>query len=249
MRRRRKVEKDSPRNTLMNAKIKNGISEWFPVIFPRFAPGKIAEKPIVLHYFACFAGKQNPVAISNVFVGSLGNYGPMSNVVDIGPVLDTAFEYPESGQTNEATYQVDYTNVFYELVIPDIWINPIEAYACVGDTNPVQFTVYGTNIPQGVTWTINPEGVGATIQTNENWHIAEVTPGDIGTNYKVRATSVDNANFYDEVSLYVCEVESIEASCPIATNSPQFFEGGKTNFGDPCSATETTASMGPISCS
>ena len=149
-----------------------------------------------------------PVAISNVFVGSLGNYGPMSNVVDIGPVVDSAFVYPEAGQTNEATYQVDYTNVFYQLVIPDIWINPIEAYACVWSTNPIQFTVYGTNIPNGVTWTLyqtNFDG-HAVLQTNVDWHYASVTPGNIATNYKIRATSVDNTNFYDEVNLYVFNV-------------------------------------------
>lgn len=181
-----------------------------------------------------------PVAISNVMVGTLGNYGPMSNVVDIGPYLDAA-TFPGDGLTNEAIYQADYTNVYYEVVIPDIWINPIEAYAYVGETNSVQFTVYGTNIPQGVTWTLyltNFTG-HAVLQTNADWHFASVMPGNVATNYKIRATSKDNTNFYDEVNLYICKVESIEASCPIATNSPQFFEGGKTNFGDPCSATET----------
>jgi len=126
-----------------------------------------------------------PVAISNVFVGSIGNYGPMSNVVDIGPHLDAAFVYPGAGQSNEATYQVDYTNVFYELVIPNIWINPIEAYACMGSTNPIQFTVYGTNIPNGVTWMLyqtNFEG-HAVLQTNVDWHYVSVTPGSVATKY------------------------------------------------------------------
>ncbi|MCG2678347.1 MAG: hypothetical protein L6455_00020, partial [Kiritimatiellae bacterium] len=36
---------------------------------------------------------------------------------------------------------------------------------------------------------------------------ASVTPGTVATNYKVRATSKDNTNFYDEVNLTVLKVE------------------------------------------
>jgi len=155
-----------------------------------------------------------PVAITNVMVGSLGDYGPVSNVVDIGPVIPTNF--PGANYNYSGTYQVDITNVFYELVIPDIWITPREAVTCVDGSN-VQYTVTGTNIPKGVTWKIIPEGVGATIQTNGDWYHAEVTPGDVATNYKVRATSVDNTNFYDEVDLAVVGLQSLQYK--IGTNS------------------------------
>jgi len=148
-----------------------------------------------------------PVAITNVMVGSLGDYGPESNVVDIGPHLGAATNnYPGANQSESKEFNVDITNVYYQLSIPDIWINPIEAYACVGGNN-VQFTVYGTNIPNGVTWTINPSGVGAEIYPSNDWHFAAVTPGNVATNYKIRATSVDNTNFYVEVNLVVCKIE------------------------------------------
>jgi hypothetical protein len=132
-------------------------------------------------------------------VGSLGDYPPMTDVVDIGPVIPSNF--PGADYSDSGTYQVDITNVFYQLSIPDIWITPRDAVAPVDGDN-VQFTVTGTNIPQGVTWTITPLGVGATIDAG-----GEVTPGSVATNYKVRATSVDNTYFYDEVNLAVLKVE------------------------------------------
>ncbi|MDO9541335.1 MAG: hypothetical protein Q7J98_03315, partial [Kiritimatiellia bacterium] len=147
------------------------------------------------------------VAITNVFVGSLSNYPPMSTNVDIGPIIPT--NYPGANQNTSGVYQVDITNVFYQLSIPDIWIMPREAVVCVGGSN-VQYTVVGTNIPQGVTWSIfqtNFEG-HAVLQTNINWHFAEVIPGNVATNYKVRATSKDNTNFYDQVDLAVVGLQS-----------------------------------------
>jgi len=151
-----------------------------------------------------------PVAITNVMVGSLGDYGPVSNVVDIGPVIPT--NYFGANVSDVGTYQVDITNVFYEVVIPDIWITPRDMGVALGNTNPVQFTVTGTNIPNGVDWTITPDGLtsGAVIQVSNDWHYAGVMPGNVATNYKIRATSVDNTNFYDEVNLYICEVKSVD---------------------------------------
>jgi len=145
-----------------------------------------------------------PVAISNVMVGSLGDYQATSNVVDIGPVIPSNF--PGANQSDSGTYQVDISNVFYQLSIPDIWITPRDAVVAVGGSN-VQFMVTGTNIPKGVTWTIIPSGVGATIQTNSDWHYASVTPGNVATTYMIRATSEDNTNFYDQVNLTVIKVD------------------------------------------
>lgn len=155
-----------------------------------------------------------PVAITNVMVGSLGDYGPMSNVVDIGPSLDAATNnFPGANMHGEEKeYQVDISNVYYQLQIPDIWITPRFAMTSVGGSN-VQYTVVGTNIPQGVTWAINPDLTdGAEIYPSNDWHYASVTPGNVGTNYKVRATSVDNTNFYDEVSLTVLKLELMEVN-------------------------------------
>ncbi|MBU4212978.1 MAG: hypothetical protein KKD33_10400 [Verrucomicrobia bacterium] len=159
-----------------------------------------------------------PVAITNVMVGSLGNYGPMSNVVDIGPVIPS--NYPGPNQGNVGTYQVDITNVYYQLSIPDIWITPRFAVTCVGGSN-VQYTVTGTNIPQGVTWSLIPDlsGLGgAAIQSNGAWQ-AEVAPGNVVTNYKIRATSKDNTNFYDQVDLAVVRVDIAESNIYICVNN------------------------------
>ncbi len=153
-----------------------------------------------------------PVAITNVFVGSLGTYGPVSNVVDIGPVIPSNF--PGINQSDSGTYQVDITNVYYELIIPDIWITPRDAFALLGSTNPAQYTVTGTNIPQGVTWITIPDlsgSDGATIISNGAWQ-AVIMPGNIATNYKIRATSKDNTNFYDEVNLLVIKVDILESN-------------------------------------
>ena len=54
--------------------------------------------------------------VSNVLVGSLGNYLPMSNVVDVGPTLPT--NSPGADQWDEGDYGVDITNVYYLLKVP-----------------------------------------------------------------------------------------------------------------------------------
>lgn len=79
----------------------------------------------------------------------------------------------------------------------------------MGGSN-VQYTVTGTNIPQGVTWMLDPEGEpdGATLASSVN--IADVTPGNVPMIYRIIAASVDCPNLYDEAKLKVCELESIE---------------------------------------
>ena len=151
-----------------------------------------------------------PVAISNVLVGSLGDYGPMAeNVEDIGPSLVLATNnFPGANTGEDRSFHADYTNVYYQLIIPSIWITPRLTCVVVGGSN-VQYTVAGTNIPQGVTWTISPTnftGHAAFYMSTSN--SASVTPGTVATNYKVRATSKDNTNFYDEVSLAVVGLQS-----------------------------------------
>ena len=131
------------------------------------------------------------------------------------------------------TYQVDITNVYYELVIPDIWITPRDAVAAVDGSN-VQFAVTGTNIPQGVTWITIPDlsgSGGATIISNGAWQVT-ITPGNVTTNYIVRATSKDNTNFYDQVSLTVVKVDIVQTQVYAAA-------GGQTvefNLASNCSA-------------
>lgn len=160
-----------------------------------------------------------PVRIKNVIVGSLGIYGPREDVVDEGPKLTEATNsFPDQAEAKE--FHADLTNVFYVLAIPEIWITPRYAFACAGGSN-VQYMVEGTNIPNGVNWTIIPPAFpgGATIQPSNDWHYAGVTPGNIATNYKVRATSVDNPNFSDEVSLGVRKVDIVETNIYLAVSN------------------------------
>ncbi|MBU1858225.1 MAG: hypothetical protein KKC28_14705 [Verrucomicrobia bacterium] len=79
--------------------------------------------------------------------------------------------------------------------------------------------VTGTNIPQGVDWTIIPVLTdGAGIPSSNAWQ-AEITPGNVATNYKVRATSKDNASFYDEVNLQVWKIDIVETNIYVAVSN------------------------------
>jgi len=155
-----------------------------------------------------------PVAISKVMVGSLGDYGPMEDIVDIGPHLDMATNFPGEGESDSGTYYADITNVYYQLVIPNIWITPRDVVVAAGSSNAVRFTVTGTNITNGVNWSINPSGLsgGAEIQSNSYWYYRDVIPGNVATNYLIRATSAANTSLYDEVSLTVVKIEVTELS-------------------------------------
>ena len=80
---------------------------------------------------------------------------------------------------------------------------------CIRDSGSnVQYSVEGTNIPGGVAWTIDPDGLdgGAVIQASNDWHYAGVTPGTVVTNYLIRATAAGNTNFYDEVPFVVSDL-------------------------------------------
>ena len=88
----------------------------------------------------------------------------------------------------------------------------------------MQYTVTGTNIPQGVTWSTIPDltgSDGAEIISNGAWQ-AVIAPGDVATNYKIRATSKDDANVYDEVILTVIKVEVT----PSALNATESLDSG-----------------------
>jgi len=155
------------------------------------------------------------VPIIKVIVGTLGDYPPMTNVVDIGPDISMATNaFPDVDKGDEGVFQVDLTNVYYQLEIPIVRIKPLKATAAVGDTNLVRFTATGTNIPNGVTWTINPSTAagGAVLRSSGDWRRVDAAPGNVATNYKVRATSVDNTNFHAEADLEVLKVDIVESN-------------------------------------
>lgn len=159
------------------------------------------------------------MAITNVFVGSIGNFPAGTDTNDIGPSLILATNFPGADYGEAKEYKVDITNIFYQVAIPDIWITPREAKSSVGSSN-VQYSVFGMNIPTGVTWSIIPVLTnGAEIYPSNDWHYASVAPGNVATNYKVRATSVDNANFYDEAVLKVFKIDIVETNVYVAVSN------------------------------
>ena len=151
-----------------------------------------------------------PVAISNVLVGSMGNYEPMAeNVEDIGPSLVLATNnFPGANTGEDRSFYVDYTNVYYQLVISSVRVSPRVMARPVGGSN-VEYEVKGTNMPQGVQWTITTNGISGEAVLSGNSNSATVTPGTVATNYTIRATAKDNTNFYDEVNLSVVGVEKL----------------------------------------
>lgn len=62
------------------------------------------------------------------------------------------------------------------------------------------------------------EDTGPTLITNVDWHHAEVNPGNVPGKYKLRATSKDNTNFYDEVTFVVVGMQ-FPLQYKIGTNS------------------------------
>ena len=149
------------------------------------------------------------VMITNVMVRGLTNYPPMSDqTADWPDSADLGLaksNYPGDNQGESKTFQVDLTT-YFQLAIPDISISPQEAMAPVGG-GVVQFTAVGTNIENGVAWSIDPSGVtnGATIQSAGN--PANVTPGTVPQVYKIRAAVSNCPDFYDEAELAVLKVD------------------------------------------
>lgn len=52
------------------------------------------------------------VPITNVIVGSLGNYPPLTNVVDIGPDISLATNFPGTDSGNDGIFWADLTNIY-----------------------------------------------------------------------------------------------------------------------------------------
>lgn len=146
------------------------------------------------------------VMITNVMVRGLTNYPAMSQQTADWPDVGLAkSNYPGDDQSDEATCDVDLTT-YFQLAIPDISVSPPEAVAAVGGS-AVQFTAVGTNIENGVAWSIDPSGVtsGATIQAGG--YSASVTPGAVPQVYKIRAAVSNCPDFYKEAKLTVVQAE------------------------------------------
>ncbi len=109
--------------------------------------------------------------------------------------------------------------------------------------NEVAFETSATNIrvsPYGVTNYIARVLVGTIGDYEPMTNVVDRGPRDVEglTNYAGAGVAEDALTPADYRAFYVVlRVESIEASCPKADNSPQTFEGHKTDFGNPCAAT------------
>jgi hypothetical protein len=137
-------------------------------------------------------------------------YDNVGWVKGVGPVGDTWAAHLWLLQ-NHAAFRTSLTN---------FWVSP------AGKTNLIEKVLVGTigdYAPMQDVVDVGPTNWGA----------------DTPNNFLGRDASTDvstHADFTAYYRLLVLKVDTIEASSPVATNSPQFFEGGKTNFGDPCSA-------------
>ena len=85
-----------------------------------------------------------------------------------------------------------------------------------------------TYTPYGLTVWSDPEGIWS-LSFPPDW----IEPGA----YTVYVS--DGACGVAQMTVYIVKVDYIEASCPAADNTPQQFEGERTDFGDPCATNNT----------
>ena len=79
-------------------------------------------------------------------------------------------------------------------------VTPGNRTGCPHCMPSIYFSLTNSFVPNGVTWTISPSNLsgGATITPSGNQ--ATVDTGTLGTNYTIRATSVDSTNCYGEAT-------------------------------------------------
>jgi len=84
-----------------------------------------------------------------------------------------------------------------------IELAPANRVGCPHCLNNLVYSLTNSFVPNGVTWSISPSGLsgGATVTPNGNQ--VAVSAGTVGTNYTIRATSVDSTNCYGEAGLTV----------------------------------------------
>jgi len=143
--------------------------------------------------------------ITNVMVGSIGDYPPMTEVWDIGPDLSPAHSnYPGDNQGVEKIYKADLT-AYYQLAPAGIMITPEKTGAPVGG-DAVAFTASGLT-QYGVEWTMYPDmgPDGACLEPDGN--VAYVWPGNMPGIYQIYAWSSAYPQFYAGAELDVIVVE------------------------------------------
>jgi len=145
--------------------------------------------------------------ITNVMVGSLGDYPPMTEVWDIGPDLSPAHsDYPGDNQSVEKIFKADLT-AYYQVAPAGIMITPGKAVAPVGGEALI-FTASGLT-QYGVEWMMYPDGGpdGAWLEPDGN--AAYVWPGTVPGIYQIYAMSSAYPQFYAEAELDVVNVELV----------------------------------------
>ena len=88
-----------------------------------------------------------------------------------------------------------------------IEITPTNTNACASCTNDCEVEFRLTNSNTDVTWSLEPSGVSSGASLTVTGDVAVVDPGNIGTNYIIRATSTENTNCTVTTAFKVIRVE------------------------------------------
>lgn len=95
--------------------------------------------------------------------------------------------------------------------------------------------------PLGYVWTVDPpQGLSSSVVGDSfTYDPGRSTPGT----YIVKAASFTQYDCFNIATINIVETDNIEASATVADNSPQLFDGHKTDFGDPCAAASPGQSL------
>lgn len=85
-------------------------------------------------------------------------------------------------------------------------ISPSNVYAAVGGSN-VEFKLTNTFAPSGVRWSLEPPALPDGARLSVQGDSARVSPGNVATNYAVRAAALVNTNAAGTGTLTVCKVK------------------------------------------
>ena len=119
-----------------------------------------------------------------------------------GTVYTPVFDLPPPSAEG-CTYPVPMESV------PKVEITPTNRIGCPRCINNVVYSLTNSFVPNGVTWSIFPPNLSGGAAITPNGSQATVDPGTIGTNYTIRATSVDSSNCYDDATLTIYAPGSI----------------------------------------
>jgi hypothetical protein len=89
-------------------------------------------------------------------------------------------------------------------------IIPESTNACIGTCSSIAFALTNSFVPNGVTWSIDPAGIGAGATIVPNGLSSSVVPGTVPGTYTIRAVSVDSMNCFDTSTLQVFQTYKLQ---------------------------------------